>query len=141
MTQSLKIPLIILAIGALFAVSLVALRPDPVAHASVPMGGEYQGTTTQSAAGSFAAEALLQTGGGALGSVVVTGATTGTISIYDATTSDSTKRTGQTASTSLLLASFPASAAAGTYTFDRLYFRGLLIEITGTTPTSTITFR
>ncbi len=135
-----KKTLAILAFGMIFALALIALRPDHT-QASVPLGGEYQGTTTQSTAGSFAAEALLQTGGGALGSVVITGATTGTISIYDATTSDSTKRTDQIASSSLLLASFPASAVAGTYTFDRFYFRGLLIEITGTTPTSTITFR
>ncbi len=75
-----------------------------------------------------------------LGSVIITGATTGVWNIYDATTSDVTKR--KLASSSLLVASFPASLATGTYTFDVRLNDGLFIDLqSGSLPTTTITWR
>lgn len=109
------------------------------AEASAPRFAEYQSTTTTFT--NTAPESLIQSGAGTFGSVVITGATTGTINIYDATTSNVNLRTGQQASSTLLKASFPASAVANTYTFDSLLTNGLLLETTGTVPTTTITYR
>ena len=114
--------------------------PDPVVG-SVQTGNEYNATTTGSI--QTPAVRVLQTGPGSLGSVVITGANTGTIQLYNATTSDVTKRTGQKATSTITLADFPASAAAGTYTFDAVYTDGLLLVTSNSpvTPTSTITSR
>ena len=106
---------------------------------SVDYGGEYQGTTTST--GRFPTTVTLKTGNGALGSVVITGAAAGVINIYDATTSNVLARTGNTPTSTIYLASIPASAAAGTYTFDRVFFTGLVVDIAGTMPTTTITYR
>lgn len=110
-----------------------------VATGSVTQGSEYHSTTTS--VGRFNVPATLNVGPGALGSVVITGATSGIINIYDATTSNINQRAGTMASSSILLASFPASTAAGTYTFDALYYNGLLIDSSGSVPTTTITYR
>ncbi len=106
---------------------------------SVSIGGEYQGTTTS--IGRFPAVAVLKTEQGTLGSVIITGANTGTINIYDATTTNILQRNQSQGTSTILLATFPASATAGTYTFDRVFFNGLLIETIGLMPTTTITSR
>ncbi len=106
---------------------------------SVSIGGEYQGTTTS--IGRFPAVAVLKTEQGTLGSVIITGANTGTINIYDATTTSILQRNQSQGTSTILLATFPASATAGTYTFDRVFFNGLLIETIGLMPTTTITSR
>jgi len=106
---------------------------------SVMQSGEYHATTTSQ--GRFPSSVVLQSGYGTLGSVIITGATTGIINLYDATTTDVTKRTGNTATSTLYIATLPASTAAGTYTFDTSFYTGLLVEIIGTTPTTTITYR
>lgn len=73
----------------------------------------------------------------ALGSVVITGANTGIINIYDATTTGPHSDSATTT-----LASFPASTVAGTYIFDVTATKGILIELSaGLMPTSTITWR
>lgn len=126
--------------GAIVLLAVVlSFKSFSPAFGSTGRGSEYQATTT--VAVGFTQENLVQTGNGTLGSVVITGAAAGTINIYDATTSNVALRTGQPASSTILLASFPLSAAAGTYTFDRVYFTGLYISIVGAVPTSTITFR
>lgn len=108
------------------------------ASASVSQGSEYQGTTTS--AGNFGPDTVLAANQ-AIGSVIITGSAAGTIDLYDATTSNVNLRTGNLSSSSILLASFPVSAAVGTYTFDRIVRFGLFVHITGTMPTTTITFR
>ena len=119
---------------------------DVVENAVMPLGsvqqsGEYSSTST---GGNLVAtpQELLVNGPATLGSVVITGANTGVIHFYNATTTDITKRTDTTTPTSsLIVASIPASTAAGTYTFDVKAPIGLLMEIIGTSPTSTITYR
>lgn len=110
---------------------------------SVARGGEYQATTTNNfTAGGSLAES--STTAGTLGSVVITGANTGTINIYDATTSNTTLRSTTVSTSSLLVASFGASTAAGTYTFDKVLFNGLYVSVVagvGTVPSTTITYR
>lgn len=135
------VPAVLIA-GAILVLAIVLLfKPFQTAFGSVAIGNDYQGTTTVSTPGAFPVEARLQNYGGSLGSVVLTGATTGTINIYDATTSDVTKRTPGQSTSTILLASFPASAATGDYVFDRVFFNGLYIVTTGTIPTTTITYR
>lgn len=125
----------ILVIGIIIGLKLA----DKPSVGSVGVTSEYQATTTSP--GRFPSAYLLLTGGGTLGSVVVTGPASGSISLYDATTSDVNLRTGQKATSSLLIADFPMGTATSTYTFDSVFFNGLYIQTNGTMPTSTITFR
>lgn len=112
---------------------------------SVAVSNDYIATTTAANTvfgASISADKVIKTGYGALGSVVITGANTGVVNFYNATTSDVNLRTGNIASSSILIASIPASAAAGTYTFDAQFTAGLLINVvSGNTPTTTITYR
>ncbi len=116
------------------------MERTPAAFGSVSRGGEYHATTTAANAvygASVAASTLLNTGVGTLGSVIITGAATGIVNLYDAT-----KRASTMASSSILIASFPASTVAGTYTFDVNFFNGLYLSLpAGNMPTTTITWR
>lgn len=104
-------------------------------YAGTPIGAEYNSTTTSS---SIANHAVLRPAPGVLGSVVITTVGTGTFVLYDATTTDATKRTKAATTT---LASFGASTAAGTYAFDIIATQGILLDYTGVLATSTITSR
>lgn len=111
---------------------------------SIETGQEYQATSTAESA-VYGAEAgspiVIKTRAGSLGSVVITGAASGIVHFYDATTTDASART-VSATTSLLIATLPASLAAGTYTFDVVFTDGLILDLeSGTMPTSTITYR
>jgi hypothetical protein len=105
---------------------------------SVERGSEYQATSTSYLS---TLVPLVVNGPASLGSVVVTGANTGKMDIYDATTTNKNLRTGQVSTSSIYRGSIPASLAAGTYAFDMNLANGLLIDISGTAPTSTITYR
>lgn len=133
-------PAVCIAAAIVLLALIFSLKTTLPVSGSTARGSEYQGTTTQSTLANFSQETVIQNVGGTLGSVVITGVTTGTITLYDATTSSVLLRT-PAATSSIILASFPASAAAGTYTFDRVFFNGLYVSITGITPTTTITFR
>ena len=111
--------------------------------AGVSIGNEYQSTTTVAAVtGTFDGLEVLRTGQGSLGSVTITGANTGRIVFYDATTSDSTLRSGSRASSTIVIADIAASVAAGTYTFDAEFTDGLLMSrLGGDGPTSTVMWR
>lgn len=134
------VPAVLIA-GAIALLALVFLftQQPSTALGSVSRASEYQGTTTSQ--GFFNPEISVVSGNGTLGQVTITGAAAGLISIYDATTSNVNLRTGNKATSTILIASFPASAAVGTYTFDRVFFDGMYVSITGTIPTSTITYR
>ena len=114
---------------------------------SVAQSNEYYATTTQG--GTLQELNLTTTTGdiyetkqGALGSVVITLAAANSIEIFDTTTTDRTKRAANLTTSSIRMASFPASVAAGTYTFDEVYRRGLIVVFSGSNPpTSTFTYR
>lgn len=114
--------------------------------ASTIMGNDYQATSTAGAIvfGASLGKAggqLLKTGGGTLASVVITGANTGIVNFYDATTTSIGSR-ANVATSSILLASFPANTAAGTYVFDAEFSDGLLVVLfAGNMPTTTIMYR
>jgi hypothetical protein len=110
------------------------------AGASIPDGQAYVGTTTKAADGTALANySVLKGGPGVFGSVVITGANTGVMYFFDATTTDKTVRTNQSTTT---LATIPASAAAGTYTFDVQANYGIVYQlVSGVAPTGTVTTR
>lgn len=136
-----------LAAGIFVAGVLCALAytwSEDVPVGSVAVTNEYFATSTGATASlvGITGDATLRTGVGALGSVVITGANTGYFSLIDATTTDVTKRTGNKATSTITVATFPINAAAGTYTFDVAFKAGLMIELdNGIMPTTTVTFR
>lgn len=134
-------------IGAFFVAALVIAFTfsSNTAHGSVQFGNDYLATSTSSNGaygGTVTGSRLLRNGVGTLGSVVITGANTGIINLYNATTSDITQRAANRATSTILIASFPASATAGTYTFDVQFTDGLFYDVIGgVAPTSTVTYR
>lgn len=114
--------------------------------ASVQVGHQYQSTTTpQISAGRNICPArvgMASSTTGELGSVVITKPGTGAFTVYDATTTNINLRSASQSTSSLILADFPSSPVAGTYTFDVEFKRGLLVDFTAATvSTSTVTYR
>jgi len=129
--------------AALFALAIwIGISTQPI-YASSLQGNDYQATTTMAAVtGTFDGIELLKTGQGALAQVTITGANTGNIIFYDATTTDITKRTTSRATSTIVIADIAASVAAGTYTFDAEFSDGLLmVRASGIGPTSTVMWR
>lgn len=103
----------------------------------VAIGNEYQATTTYSKLGVplfTTAQQIISNTPGTLGSVIITGAVAGQMRFMNATSTTDVSST--------TVAVFPASTAVGTYVFDLVLTRGLVVESgAGLTPTTTITFR
>lgn len=135
---NLTIAFVLLALVGILSYGIYQSVRNPIqAEASVSQTSEYLSTTTPSSP----AERTLKSGTGTIGQVTITGANTGFLLLFNATTSDVTKRTGQKATSTITIADFPASAAAGTYTFDAQFTDGLLLLTSGNAPTTTITYR
>lgn len=145
------IPSIIAFVLAIF-VGFFAYRPQTT-DASVSIGSSYVYATFAPAQTNTnykqsivldsiqpATTSVPRYNGGTLGSVIITGTSTGNLVLYDATTSNVTLRAGAT-TTLPILAQFPANAVGGTYTFDEYYQLGLVVEFNGAQGTSTITYR
>jgi hypothetical protein len=136
----------VLAILAFMYLLVVQSQAYRVEASTNGLGSDYNATSTGSSV-LFGAQAttggkIIKSRGGTLGSIVITGANTGVINFYDATTTNILNRTGNTSTSSILIASFPASTAAGTYTLDVTFNTSLLMELySGTVPTTTITYR
>ena len=137
-----------LAVSTLFAFLLAYIivgNQATTASASALSGQDYSATTTagNSVYGSFTASRSIKSGYGSFGGIIVTGANTGVVNVYDATTSDVTKRAASMASSSILISSYPASLAAGDYTGnDTQLANGLYIDlVSGIMPTTTIKYR
>ena len=131
-----------------FAISALLLWMGWIAYpveASVSVTDEYQATSTAANTlfgATITGDRLIKTGQGSLGSIVITGANTGVVNFYNATTSDVLKRTGNKATSTILLVSLPASLVAGTYVFDVEFTDGLFLDYdSGNMPTTTITYR
>lgn len=139
---NINLSAVILGIFALLSVITISttVHQPNVALGAVARGNDYQATSTNNITGS-PAEAVLQNVPGTLGTVNITGSNSGVMNLFDATTSNVNLRTGQPASSTILLASFPTGAATGTYSFDRSFYNGLYLSVTSNAPTSTITFR
>ena len=140
MTDVIKLSLA--AVAVLFvAFAISSISQTSRVYGSISTGEEYQATTTFAGHTDTDGVRLLKTGQGSLNAVVITGDNTGLISIYNATTSDVTQRAANKASSTILIADFPASAPEGTYTFDAAFTDGLLLVQSGAEATSTVTFR
>ena len=88
----------------------------------VPVANEYRATSTAAFASSTAAKyQLIKTGNSVLGSVTIASSSSKILTIWNATS------TIDTASTSFV--AFKASAAEGTYVFDAILTRGLIVAL------------
>lgn len=138
--------LIVLALGVLTNFVLV-LKPNKssTSVSGVTQGNDYAFSTSTAGSSVYGARTvggLLKTGFGSIGEITITGANTGVVNFYNATTSNVSLRTGNKATSTLLIASLPASLAAGTYTLNAGFTDGLLmVVVEGTLPTSTISVR
>jgi len=132
-------------VGGAIVLLLVVVMGNNLSDSDLPvLGSVQQGSEYHSVAfGDMAAGASgqLVTGHGVLGSLVVTGANTGSIDVYNVTTTDIGLRAAALTTSTVLIASFPASLAAGTYTLDINAYQGIFVEVTGDAPTSTLTWR
>lgn len=133
---SFAITLTLFALGFMF----VTMKTPKIAEGSVSYASEYHSTTTRTAIAGVVMQSYTALGicGSSLGSIVVTGANTGIINLYDSTTTAA--HSDYATST---LAVIPASMTAGTYTFDvALTHGGVVFElVSGLMPTTTITCR
>lgn len=140
------------AIGVLaILASLIVLLPklsvnnDSRSFGSIIDGQGYNSTTTRTGivATGYDLESNQGNGpnSGILGSIIITASSSGQINLYDATTSNVSLRTGQRATSSLLLANIDAWAPPGTYVFDTVFRHGLLLVTGGTLGTTTITWK
>ena len=137
MTKKITILVVAILIVGLLVTFGLSRRDNSRGLGSVTQANEYNATSTNSHDGvALPTLTVIKAGGGALGSVVITGAAAGVINIYDAT-STMTNTDWATAT----LATIPASTAAGTYTYDIVFHKGLMYELVGVAPTSTITWR
>lgn len=127
----------ILISAGIIAGAVVFSSNDSTILGSVAVSGEYNSVTTYSKLGVplfTNVQTIKSNTSGTLGSVVITGAVAGSMRFMDATST--------TDISSSSIAIFPASTAAGTYTFDVNFYRGLIVESTSTLlPTTTITYR
>jgi len=140
MNKTLKV----LSVVVVVVVAYFVLINQPKNIGSVPITHEYLATSTaaSNAYGAWTNDTLVRSGVTTFGSVIITGANTGIVNIYDATTTSILKRAPSKATSTILIASFPASTAAGTYTFDIQLKDGLYVDlVSGLMPTTTITYR
>lgn len=134
------------ALAVISALLFVVLSLQPMqTMGSVIESQEYMSTTTAASTiygSTITASKVIKAGQGSLAQVTITGANTGVVNFYNATTSNVSLRTGQKATSTILIASFPASVAAGTYLFDAQFTDGLYIDLVGgNMPTSSIMYR
>lgn len=132
-----------LVLGLSIIVGSFILQPKQN-FGAVVTGSEYTSTSTaqNSVYGAITGPGRIKSGFGSLGTIVITGANTGIINLYDATTTDVTKRTGNVATSTILIASIPSSLVAGDYVYDVSLSYGLYLDlVSGNMPTTTISYR
>lgn len=132
-------------LGMLIATLVVLLQKPWQAYGSNPVGNDYTSTSTRSVTGSnnLSAVTVLKATGGTLARVTITGANTGIIRFWDATTTNVNFRASGAATSTLNFVDITASLAAGTYDYDVDFKNGIIYELVGgtTAPTSTIMYR
>lgn len=110
-------------------------------EASVSYGNDYLSTTTDATWLTLAPQLLLSKTG-SLGSVVIQTIGTGSLTLYDATTTNNSLRTTSVATSTITLANWQITTSLGTYTFDTSFKNGLIAVWVGTNnATTTITYR
>lgn len=134
----------IVLLGVILGGITIATSKNGHSFGSVTTGSDYQATSTRNYDGtSLSNFTVVKKGFGALKGVTITGANTGIVRLWDATTTDAISgRAASLASSSILIATIPASAAANDYGYDVTFNYGLLYELVGgLAPTSTIIYR
>ena len=132
-----------------FSVNIGQYLSNRVGLASTPIGGEYHSTTTGAGGGFTGSVARIGYDfsnsnakiSGTLGSVYVAAPTTGIIEFYNATTTNINLRTGNIASTTLLMAVLPAGTGTSTIPLDISFTNGLIMVFKGTVSSTTVTHR
>ncbi len=123
---------IILGVIIVIAAVFLFTNKAEVKLGSIQEGQAYYSTTTGTFA--VATSSYIRIGPGMFGSVIVASTTNVAFRVMDATS------TLDIASTTL--AKFPAGVAAGTYTFDSVFTRGLFLELqTGFAGADTVTYK
>ena len=123
--------------------------PPPEILGSVGRSSEYHSTTTNASTVTkelyftTTTENLNVVRAGTLGSVILHTPTplTGSIELYDATTTILANRSASMTTNSIHLGSIPISSPTGTITFDTVFRNGLIAVFTNTVVTTTITWR
>lgn len=123
MSKLHKVLLAVAVATSLTAVVLATNNPVSNTLGSVVQGGEYQATTTSTMGTNKhqLIQSAYNSSSVTLGSIVVASTSATTIKVWNATS------TTDIASTTL--GTLKASVAEGTYTFDLILTRGLILEI------------
>jgi hypothetical protein len=125
-----KLCLVALVLG-IFATG-VAFFSVNTQNAGASVGMEYSYKNITSTNASSTASVSIKSGFGTLGSVIVASSSAAVIRVYD----------GTATSTGTLIASFPASATVGTYTFDVAVAKGVVLDVPSNhNGNYTVTFR
>ena len=141
----MKTTLIIIGIFMLIITGIIGYLYKKSQSMEINQGGVsvsnvYHGTTTPE--GLVWTDQIIKEGSGSLGSVVISLAGNLSFDLLNATTTNINARTGNKATSTILLTSIPASLIAGTYVYDIAYFDGLYLDVkSGSLGTSTITYR
>lgn len=112
-----KIKTIALVIVSVLLIA-TTLRADLKVLGSVTNDGVYTNKTLTASNASTTAVVVIRGGSGVFGSMIISSSTGQAISVYD----------GTATTTGTLIATFPASATVGTYTFDVSVRSGIVIE-------------
>lgn len=122
---------------------VVVSKESKIAQGSTFVGQDYLATSTRYFPGaSLTNLTLIKNGSGTVARITITGANTGVVRLWNATTSNVNLRTGNPATSSLKFIELPASLVAGVYDFDVEFNTGILYElVSGNAPTSTIIYR
>lgn len=128
-------------LAVLTAASLLMWRPWQ-SFGSVEVGHDYVATSTRNFNGTALTNITRLDCSQALARVTITGANTGIVRLWDATTTNANLRDAGQSSSTLQKFDIPASAVAGVYDFDAQLKYGLIYElVSGNAPTSTIACR
>ena len=145
MTLSKKALLSLIITGALFIGFIVGLeyfKSANTALGSVAIGNGYHATTTGIGVGYPGAVNSYTSCNRFLGSIQFYAPTASRLQIYDiATTTNVNLRTGNQASSTVLIADFPAGTGTSTVVFDVDLTKGLTTVWSGTISSTTITCR
>lgn len=131
-------------IGMMLATLIILMQRPWQTYGSVEVGSQTQSTTTPQLATRTnlcpAPSGSASTTTGVLDAVHALGPSTGYMLIMDATTTNINLRTGNRATTTLILAWYPVGFGTTTNQFGVEFKNGLLVDYTGTA-TTTISYR
>jgi hypothetical protein len=105
---------------SIFLTGVLFVKTNTISFGSVSQDGVYNYKNITSANASATVPVKVKAGFGTLGSIVVNTTHATIIRVYDSASATSTGN---------LIASFPASAVVGTYTFDVAVSNGIVVDV------------